>query len=900
MASRLALVGVRNVSSWLGIVLGTLLVLLLALVGGLLGPVRAAVSDPNRSQAMVEVLSNQDTTCYILTPSPTPGATNEFTTVYLSFVLPYTGTVTEAHLLLASNNVRNDPANPHPIWVNGQVIGTVVPDGRSGCDPLVITEYPIPPALIQPGLNQVVLTTEPTTDLWHARYLAIRVRGQNLAGGRFHTLRFPGEGGQMLNAVVMEPPDTSLPRPLLLLFHGWNGKPVDALITDYTAAAVAANWFVASPEQRGLNALGPAGAPLASLRSQHDARLFVDYLLDRYPIDRDRIYVGGYSMGGMMAAVMAAKYPDLFAAVVTHKAITDLTDWYNESSAYRQSRIITETGGTPAQVPFEYRRRSPVELARNLQHVPIAIVHASDDTTVRSQHAEKFYNAIAAFGPRRLELHWYTGGHAVEPRPFSGDWAVAFMQSYRREHDPNQFLIRTDEAKSFYGLGIGKRSSREFTDVAVLVEPARERASVVITDTQPVDLDFDLVRMGLDPRASYVISQTAPGLGTTITTDSPLNNHLLVTVPAGVVQLEIFANRGNLPVQKRLQEGLQGYGGTTDTWLDAWNPTTNYGQAQTLSLRPNQVARGLLRFELNAVLPEAIEITAANLKLYAEAGGPQMTLNLYRLRRPWDEATATYQQPLAGQSWAGPGGLAGQDWDAQPVATLYLSGGGQVTASLTELVADWVRNPATNYGLLLVPVNASYNGARLLRSSEHAVAETRPLLEILYRPLPPTPTPTPTPTATPTATPTPTPTATPTDTPTPTPSVAAIAGVVFEDTNGDVLYQAGEPTLEQARVELWQGALRLGVFITAADGAYRFGSLAPGTYTLKETAPPGYDRARPTDTLLVGVVAGQTTTVDFAHTRLPMPTVTPTATPSPTATPPALPYRLFWPLTRSN
>jgi predicted esterase len=857
---------------------------------------------------MVEVFSNEDTTCYILTPSPTPGAPNEFTTVYLQFVLPYTGTVAEAHLLLASNNVRNDPANPHPIWVNGQVIGTVVPDSRSGCDPLVITEYPIPPALIQPGLNQVVLTTAPTTDLWHARYVAIRVRGANLAGGLFRAIRFPGEGGQMVDAVVMEPPDASTPRPLLLLFHGWNGKPMDALITDYTAAAVAANWFVASPAQRGLNALGPAGAPLASLRSQHDARLFVDYLLDRYPIDRERIYVGGYSMGGMMAGVMAAKYPDLFAAVVTHKAITDLTDWFNESNAYRQSRIITETGGTPAQVPFEYRRRSPVELARNLQHVPIAIVHASDDTTVRPQHAQKFYDAIAAFGPRRLELHWYTGDHAVEPRPFSGDWAVTFMQTYRRAGDPTRFLVRTDEAKSFSWLGIGKRSSQQFTDVEASVEPANERALVVITDTQPVDLDFDLIRMGLDPRASYVISQTAPGLGTTITTDSPLNNHLRVTVPAGVVRLEIFANRGDLPVQKRLQEGWQGYNGTTDTWLDEWNPTTNYGQSQTLSLRPNRVARGLLRFELNGVLPDAIDITAANLKLYAEAGGPQMTVNLYRLRRPWDETTATYQQPMAGQSWADRGGLPGQDWDAQPVATLFLNAGGQVTVSLTDVVADWVRNPDTNYGLLLAPVSAAYNGARLLRSSEHTVAETRPWLEIIYRPLPPTPTPTPTPTATPTATPTPTSTPTPTFTPIPTPTptstppVGAVAGVVFEDTNGDGLYQAGEPTLEGARVELWQGALRLSAFITAADGVYRFGPLAPGAYTLKETAPPGYDRARPTDTLIVGVVAGQTTAVDFAHTPLPTPTptVTPTATPSPTATPLSLSYRLFWPLARRD
>ena len=154
--------------------------------------------------------------------------------------------------------------------------------------------------------------------------------------------------------------------------------------------------------------------------------------------------------------------------------------------------------------------------------------------------------------------------------------------------------------------------------------------------------------MGLDTRSSYVVSQTHSSFGTKIDAVTLINNNLNLTLPSGVTRLRIYPNRGNLPVLLTLQNGSQGYDGVTDTWLYGWTPDVAYGDASSLSLRPEGVAKILLRFDLKNILPDDIQITAANLKLYDTNIGPDMTLNLHRMLRPWDETTATYNQAAAG------------------------------------------------------------------------------------------------------------------------------------------------------------------------------------------------------------------------------------------------------------
>nr|MBC7245924.1 hypothetical protein [Chloroflexota bacterium] len=159
----------------------------------------------------------------------------------------------------------------------------------------------------------------------------------------------------------------------------------------------------------------------------------------------------------------------------------------------------------------------------------------------------------------------------------------------------------------------------------------------------------------------------------------------------------------------------------------------------------------------------------------------------------------------------------------------------------------------------------------------------------------PVPTDTPTPTPTPSETPTPTETLTPTSTPTPTetwtptpiptetltpmptatPVPGFIVATVWDDRDGDGVWDEGEPPLQGALIEACRAALsrrnRYGETavllqpttscvscITGADGQCVLRDLTPGTYIVQMTPPAGYE---PTTEDPITVVLGEGATI---------------------------------------
>jgi len=218
-----------------------------------------------------------------------------------------------------------------------------------------------------------------------------------------------------------------------------------------------------------------------------------------------------------------------------------------------------------------------------------------------------------------------------------------------------------------------------------------------------------------------------------------------------------------------LQQGSDGYTGTSDTYLHSiwpnWPPGRAGNDADRLWLRSGQ-DNVLIRFDLSP-LPPGTQVLTATLRLksyYTQSGGT-LLIQGYRVLRPWVDVEATWNMPRDGDAWAGLG------CSGSGVDHAYVSCCGQTLTTterwydfdVTQVVRDWVTGAAENHGLVLT---ASSGGPyHIFRSANWwQTPSERPKLEITFYVVEPTATPT----ASPTATQTPTPTATPTDTPTPT------------------------------------------------------------------------------------------------------------------------------------
>ena len=226
-----------------------------------------------------------------------------------------------------------------------------------------------------------------------------------------------------------------------------------------------------------------------------------------------------------------------------------------------------------------------------------------------------------------------------------------------------------------------------------------------------------------------------------------------------------------------LQQGLNGYTGASDVYLDSIYPNRaeELQDPDRLRLRPGQHTV-LIRFDLSP-LPLAAEVLSATLSLKSYYGHSTlpMVVEAYRVLRPWVDTEATWNSPRTGESWAEPGCRGtGADRAAVSSSTQTLTTTDRwYDFDVTSMARLWTMGAADNYGLVLEASPAPNH--HIFRSVNWwLVPDDRPKLElIVHVPEPtstPTRTPTPTDTATPTATPTKTATVTPTATETVTPT----------------------------------------------------------------------------------------------------------------------------------
>ena len=211
-----------------------------------------------------------------------------------------------------------------------------------------------------PGLSGGLPGTTAPAPVLPGETLARSHRGP--AGERPYTLYVPttGEG----------------PRPLVVMLHGGTQTAADfAAATRMSVLAEEHGFLVAYPEQvTSANAMRYWNwfQPADQQREGGEPAILAGIVADvaaAHGVDRDRVYVAGFSAGAAMAAVLGATHPDVFAAVGVHSGLP-------HGCAHDVASAFTAMRQGPRVRPLD-------------RPVPVIAFHGDADPTVDAANATR-------------------------------------------------------------------------------------------------------------------------------------------------------------------------------------------------------------------------------------------------------------------------------------------------------------------------------------------------------------------------------------------------------------------------------------------------------------------------------------------------------------------------------
>lgn len=223
-------------------------------------------------------------------------------------------------------------------------------------------------------------------------------------------------------------------KPLLVGLHTWSFNRKNQ-VSNMLPYAEKYGWNLLLPEFRGANkASNPncreaCGSPLA-VQDVFDA---IEYVSEKYKIDRTKIFLLGASGGGHMALMVTAKNPELFLAVGSFVPITDLLGWHEYSKGYAP-HIEACLGGEPNEENIaDYKARSPISYVDELSRANLKIFHGKFDSTVPFTHSTSLYNLICEKHPKsRVYLDIFDGGHEMNMET-AFRWLLSQMKDEQAE-----------------------------------------------------------------------------------------------------------------------------------------------------------------------------------------------------------------------------------------------------------------------------------------------------------------------------------------------------------------------------------------------------------------------------------------------------------------------------------
>lgn len=256
---------------------------------------------------------------------------------------------------------------------------------------------------------------------------------------------------------VVYVPDKPGPHGIQLMLHG-AGNGMGTIVTSASGGFVRTfgdglNRIVVSPLGRGLTSLYADEA-------ERDVLDVLDRVTAAYDVDPDRVFAGGYSMGGYGTLRLATLYPERFAGFLGWVPATG--DCLNGTPLAKgdQRGPLTPVGDPAGQrCDNSGSVQNVFDLLGNTRYVPGGLLFAGADELVWANHA-------VALTRRYSELKYQ---HQVWTHPASDHFALAVMDDWAKEaawsapltraRDIGRVTYRADQRIERPDLGITYRGA---------------------------------------------------------------------------------------------------------------------------------------------------------------------------------------------------------------------------------------------------------------------------------------------------------------------------------------------------------------------------------------------------------------------------------------------------------
>ncbi|PSP98134.1 hypothetical protein BRC89_09270 [Halobacteriales archaeon QS_4_70_19] len=274
---------------------------------------------------------------------------------------------------------------------------------------------------------------------------------------------------QPYGAYVPPGHDPEEPSPMTLLLH--------SLGCNYNEYSVFMPGLVEgiAEENDGIVLMPQARGPGRWYRREGEVDVFEAWrdLETRYEVDRDRVTVAGYSMGGFGTQILSAKYPDLFARGFSAVAPPSEDPLEGPSFGLLRSpplltqRLLGGRGGGEFLTLFTTHQENAIDLSDNLRHIPMLLWNGGRDALVPVLGPISYARTLRNHGYRHQLDVFPAAGHLMLAVRDKWDRAPAFLGRGEVKRGPTRVTYRRDPEFDEPALGLAHDKAYWVSDITV-------------------------------------------------------------------------------------------------------------------------------------------------------------------------------------------------------------------------------------------------------------------------------------------------------------------------------------------------------------------------------------------------------------------------------------------------